>query len=343
MIPAMNRFLLAAWLLAAAAIPGPAQNVGALQFFGSGDDSAPNRDRVNIAIDDNAAGAASTLADVGAASFTIEWWMRGDSDLNTSSLGGWTAGASNAGIAWTEGNVIVDRDIYTTADQSDNERDFGVSILGGHVAFGTGFNDGAGADTEATLISNGQVLTSAGATWFHIAVTRNAATGAKAIYVNGVLDISSTTHPSNDDLSFPDAGLTNNYSAFNNYLVLGAEKHDYPGSNYYAGTFDELRLWTVARTGAEIAADYQLAISGTTAGLAGYWRFEELSGTTVGNDVAGSPAGQLIANTAGNGLRVYASSDPSFVAPLIPEPSAAAFLLVAAAAAAARRRKFRRD
>lgn len=308
-------------------------NEGAVRFFGSGSAATPNRDRVNIQIDDNVAGAASTAADVGAGSFTVEFWIRGSASANDAPLGSWNAGASNAGIAWTEGNVVVDRDIYTTTSQAGDHRDWGISLLGGRVAFGTGFGQGPSPDTEATLIGNRTVVTAGGDSWFHIALVRDAATGFKSIYINGELDVSSNVHPSNDDLSYPDQGLINNYSAFNPFLVIGAEKHDFPGSRYYSGYFDELRLWNIARTGAQISSDFQMVLAAGTPGLAGYWRFEEPGGTMIANEVSGSPSGQLINNSFGNGLRVYSSDDPANTPLLfIPEPSSALAFCAAAIA-----------
>lgn len=293
-----------------------AGNQGSLEFFGSGSDNSPNRDRVNIPVDDNLPGSAgNTPADVGAGDFTVEFWMRGSPGENPSSTG--LPAGSHAGIAWTTGNVIVDRDIYTTTSQPGDSRDWGISILGGRVAFGTGFDSASPQpDTEATLLGAVSVLTGQ---WVHVAVVRNSATGAKSIFINGVLDTTSSLHVSNDNLSYPDGGLANDYSGFGPFLVIGAEKHDYPGSAYFRGEFDELRVWSIARSEDQIRASAKVILDPDTPGLAGSWRFEEPSGTEVLNEVPGSPAGVLLSNLPGNGLRLSASTDPTFV-PLLPGP-----------------------
>ena len=56
------------------------------------------------------------------------------------------------------------------------------------------------------------------------------------------------------------------------------------GGGGFLGELDEIRLWKVARTQAEIQAHQWLGLTGLTAlenGLEAYWRFDETSGTTV--------------------------------------------------------------
>lgn len=52
-------------------------------------------------------------------------------------------------------------------------------------------------------------------------------------------------------------------------------------NNMYAGNVSEVRLWNYARTAAEISANKGTEISGSTAGLVGYWRLNEGTGQTV--------------------------------------------------------------
>ena len=60
----------------------------------------------------------------------------------------------------------------------------------------------------------------------------------------------------------------------------------------FSGTIDEVRLWSRARTVAEVRADLQLRLSGLEEGLAGYWRLDEGVGDTV-YDQAGPATGSL--------------------------------------------------
>jgi hypothetical protein len=56
--------------------------------------------------------------------------------------------------------------------------------------------------------------------------------------------------------------------------------HDAIDNSYAKGNFNELRLWNVARTAAEISASNG-AVSTTATGLIGYWQFNESSGQAV--------------------------------------------------------------
>jgi hypothetical protein len=301
--------LLALAPLALAAAPASAESAAAIRFFGTGTNQ---QDRVRIAIDDNAPGPdASAVCDLGAGSFTIEFWLRGTRSANqTASLGG---DVEVAGPAWIEGNIVVDRDIWGGSD-----RDFGISLAGGRVRFGTGRANGSpGADTESTIEGSVIVLDDA---WHHIACVRDATTGRKRIVVDGMLDYESSIFLSNDDLSYPNAGVPDSVTPWNPYLVLGAEKHD-AGAEYpsFAGWFDELRLWSRARTLEEIAAERFIVVPAGSPGLVGHYRFEEGAGTTVSDASGkGSSSGLLIAGVPGNGAWALRSLDPLNTAPLTP-------------------------
>jgi len=79
-------------------------------------------------------------------------------------------------------------------------------------------------------------------------------------------------------------------------LIVGS----YP-SNYFNGKIDELRIWNVARSAADITATMNHTLVGNEAGLTGYWKFDEKSGTTAADSVttAGHMAhnGTLMANS----------------------------------------------
>ncbi|MCS6843286.1 MAG: LamG domain-containing protein [Caldilineales bacterium] len=190
-----------------------------LRFYGHG---VSDIDRVKIPIDN-----PQVPADIGAGDFTIEFWMKAAAANNTS--GPCTGGGDN----WTNGNIIVDRDIFGAGDYGD----FGVSLYGGRIAFGV-----ANSSTSQTVCSATSVANN---TWRHIALTRNASTGQIRIFVDGVLD-ATATGPTGD-LSYRNGRSTSWPN--DPFLVLGAEKHDYNPSTYpsYNGFLDELRLSTVIR------------------------------------------------------------------------------------------------
>ncbi len=93
-----------------------------LRFFGNGVDDI---DRVKIRIDDPTDAKPGPPADVGATSFTIEFWMKAKAWQNRA--GAVTCGAN---IDWIYGNIVVDRDRYGQG------RKFGLSIAGGTLVWG---------------------------------------------------------------------------------------------------------------------------------------------------------------------------------------------------------------
>ena len=109
-------------------------------------------------------------------------------------------------------------------------------------------------------------------TWEHIAITRS---GANLIlYMNGAED---ATGNWNGSLSLNAIGRGN--------------------AGFLQGMLDEVRIWNIARTGAEINASYNTSVDSNTLGLIGYWTF---NGTDqVISDASGAANhGSLGINTA---------------------------------------------
>lgn len=300
----------AACLALALSAPAMAQvSNSALRFFGTGVGPPGQQDRVRIPIDDNAPGPdASAPCDLGAGSFTIDFWIRGNlADNNTPSSGGDTECFC---FNWIEGNIVVDRDIFGASS-----RDWGISLAGGFVRFGTGRADVNPLDSEHTLEGNSQVLDGS---WHHIAVVRHASTGVKSIFVDGLLDIASPPNRSRDDISYPDDGDPSPATPWGPYIVLAAEKHD-AGAEYpsFNGFMDEVRFWNRALSQSEILDRYDRVAPAETPGLVGSYRFEETAGTSIADSSgSGSPSGQLIAGVPGNGEWVTRAQNPLNVAPV---------------------------
>jgi hypothetical protein len=75
----------------------------------------------------------------------------------------------------------------------------------------------------------------------------------------------------------------------------------------FNGGMDELRVWSVARSAAAIQSTTNAALSGSEAGLVGYWRLNDGSGATSVDSSMGSRAISLFngpAWTAGPGAPV---------------------------------------
>jgi hypothetical protein len=71
------------------------------------------------------------------------------------------------------------------------------------------------------------------------------------------------------------------------------------GNNGWIGVMDEVRLWSVARTPAEVARDMNVVLKGTETGLVGYYRFDEGAGTFT-DDVSKKASHRLTTCTATN-------------------------------------------
>lgn len=97
--------------------------------------------------------------------------------------------------------------------------------------------------------------------WSHIAATYDGTT--VKIYINGFLSQSAT--------------WTNGVTDSGTNLLLGTRS----GTTYYSGQMDEARVWTVARTQAEIQEGMCRTMVGNEASLAAYYRLDQIDGTTI--------------------------------------------------------------
>jgi len=90
-------------------------------------------------------------------------------------------------------------------------------------------------------------------TWYHIAVTYDSATQTMRLYKDGIKVDSAT-------------GVTNTYAE--TPLVVGAFGN---GNFGFSGSISEIRIWSVARTEAEIAASEKCALTGDEPNLLAYY------------------------------------------------------------------------
>ena len=140
--------------------------------------------------------------------------------------------------------------------------------------------EGSGSDMnfyqgKARLFAGGDRVTANTAlladTWGHIAISRSA--GSLTLYVNGVEDAT---------------------GSWNGILSLKALGRGNRG--YFKGMMDEIRVWNIARTGAEISASYNTDVDPNSLGLIGYWAFNELD-QIITDTTSSVNHGSLGANT----------------------------------------------
>ncbi|MBK7874690.1 MAG: PQQ-dependent sugar dehydrogenase [Planctomycetes bacterium] len=275
-------------------------NGSALRFHALGN----GQDRARFPIDDDGPGPdASAPGDVGTQDFTLELWLRGTNANNPSAA---ELEGSYADDRWHAGTVLLDRTLA-----GGGGRAYALSLRAGRVAFFTGEGDPASSDAMDTSIGDRDVLDGA---WHHVAVTRDATSGVKRIYVDGGLDYQSPPLTSRADLSYPNAGLGGG-APWDPWLVLGASKDDAHAA--FRGEVDELRLWSVARAPQDVAGAVFRRMLPLTVGLASEWRLEEGYGTVLA-DTSGrnAPPGTLVSGQPGNGEWVDVLLEPTAVAPI---------------------------
>lgn len=123
---------------------------------------------------------------------------------------------------------------------------------------------GAGIDISTT--STNKVPLGA---WTHVAVVRDVSAKTYTFIINGSAELSQSYsyNPTGGSIS------TLTFSGNGNFAI--------------DGTMDEIRIWNIVRTQAEIQASMGTTLTGSESGLVGYWRFDELEDLGVdggGND-----------------------------------------------------------
>jgi len=158
-----------------------------------------------------------------------------------------------------------------------------------------GFNlyvfDGAvyvGAWSEANGFGGEWLQTSSiqSGTWHHVALVYDNTSGSFTGYLDGSafgsVGVSNTIDSHGDDIAF---GRMQKDTKFHDGDVAG-DGHELQGS------IDEGRVWNAVRTQSQIQNNQFSTLSGNETGLAGYWPFEEGSGTTTA-DLANNNDGTL--------------------------------------------------
>jgi hypothetical protein len=112
--------------------------------------------------------------------------------------------------------------------------------------------------------------------WEHVASTYDASTGAAAIYINGVLD-NSTTH----------AGGNITYGTTDSFYLGNSSVNE-----FHNGRMDEPRVYNRALSATEILNLYTGNEPDTT-GLVSKWLFDEGSGTSATDSATGGNTGTI--------------------------------------------------
>ncbi len=143
-------------------------------------------------------------------------------------------------------------------------RDGGFLNFTAHNQTPSGFIDGI---TDIRNIISGQ--------WYHVSAVVNLQTQIILLYVNGTLQASTTSTTGTTPTSFLDNAIP---------VELGASVGGGGRGHFWDGQIDEVRIWNVARTQAQIRDNMCRQLTGAETGLVGYWNMNEGTGNTV-NDL----------------------------------------------------------
>jgi hypothetical protein len=136
-------------------------------------------------------------------------------------------------------------------------------------------------DVENVGAALGSFMSSA---WHHGAATYDAASRVMRAYVDGQLK----TNPddASSKLAAQVGAADTGHPLTLTMCSFWAAFAPYGPKDYWQGKIDDVRIWSVRRTDAEIAANYQSELSGPQPGLVAYYTFDEGSGT-VAHDSSG--------------------------------------------------------
>ena len=144
-----------------------------------------------------------------------------------------------------------------------------------HANFGNGTTWGAGVNSSTLIPLN---------TWTHIAVTRSS-TGAVKMYINGVLDASTAT-----------LNLRGSNGAIR---AIGVKPVGSNRFGYFKGAIDELKVWSIERTQAQIQAGLGSEPVGNEQDLLVYYNFN--LGVAAGSNTSITILPNLSAFSSRNG------------------------------------------
>ncbi len=144
--------------------------------------------------------------------------------------------------------------------------------------------DGVWVEAQSQAIMNTEQ-------WHHVAMTIG--NGLMILYIDGE-PVANQTYDGNFRISDMD-------------LTIGASPGF--GERHFDGIIDEIRLWNVVRSGADIAANTDVALTGSEPNLVGYFPMNEGSGMVMGNLVDASCSGALTNMTDANWVDGFTRPD----------------------------------
>ena len=99
--------------------------------------------------------------------------------------------------------------------------------------------------------------------WYHIAGVIDAKRNVMRLFINGV-EVGTTDFKGQESF----------YESRKPLRIGWTHEEERPTQSPFVGLIDEVRIWNVARTGAEIRSDMNSQLTGDESGLIAYWKFD---------------------------------------------------------------------
>ncbi len=187
--------------------------------------------------------------------------------------------------AWIRPSSVANEMMIAAEDRSGDGNDqFRLAVAAGGAVYFL-MSDDAGS-THGLYTTTYQLITTAKvgvATWTHVAVTKSGV--SFHLFLDGVSSVAA-----NATSDFTHGGT-------NPFRIAGRNGSGNSAADTFSGDVDEVRLWNIARSEADIAADMSTELTTSHpkwANLVGYWRFDEGTGTIAHDATAGAHNGTLI-------------------------------------------------
>lgn len=228
--------------------------------------------------------------------FTIEFWLKTQPSDNP---GGTVNTSATDGSGWVGTHIILDRDIDDNSG-SNEHGDWGIGMANGRIAFGV-----AKGSSGKTIYASSSADLRDGQ-WHHVAVTRQGSSATMRIYIDGQLG-DQGIGPSGD-VSYKNDRTTSKPNS-DPYLVIAAEKHDYPGSLGYKGLLSGLRISNQVLYTSDFTPD-QTTIQNQTGVTVALYLFDVWNGVDL-TDVSGG-GNHGVVKVGGSPSGPYPSTDRPF-------------------------------
>jgi hypothetical protein len=235
---------------------------------------------------------------LGLAEFTLECWFLQTGPGITTSSG--TGGATGVPLV-TKGRAEAD------GSNLDCNYFFALDAQGRLVAdFEARPASGITAGDNFPIVGTNSAIPGI---WNHAAATYDGSTWR--LYLNGELDASRTLP----------AGASPRADSIQHFGIGSALNSTGVAAGFFQGAIDEVRVWHVARSPAEILATRDSPITTEAAGLVARYALNEGTGAAIGGFVAGAPGGTISGGAAWVAGRRFAPNLPPSVELTAPTPA----------------------